>query len=472
MLACQLTLFAQQVPNPLMAAKKKLDINHPSYNPVQAFAEFTALAGRGNAIAMNALGMLYMQGLGVAQDDQQAISWFEKAALAGYPKAWYNWGTMYKNGDGTAQDFAKALEIFKRGAEKGSSNSMYAAGFMLYKGLGCQQDYTTAVKLFKQGAVKKSLGAMYMMGLCYRNGYGTAVNTDSARYWLSKSYTGGYQQAKTELLSTDAENLETAIPVASIGNKSRKQSSVQSAASIGKAKQTFVRVRQQIPQENISGTYKGYIIRYDWSGQHIISKSELKLNLNHTKGMLSGKWTEADTLDIPIQAMFTDSSLVFNATQYQRTDHYSPNNPLLYQFKDAHLQLIKSANSVFIAGDLTLWSISKREPEPPVYISLVRQQQNTTLEALPTNTHTLQEANLVVYPNPFESTITVNFFSHETVSANIQLADMNGKVLYHKKLQLQQGQQSHVINTSVVPGAYILKLSWPGFEKTTVVIKK
>ena len=44
----------------------------------QAFRLFQQFADRGDAMAQNNLGMLYAEGLGVAQDYQQAKAWWQK----------------------------------------------------------------------------------------------------------------------------------------------------------------------------------------------------------------------------------------------------------------------------------------------------------------------------------------------------------------------------------------------------------
>ena len=44
-------------------------------------------AERGNASAQYSLGLFYFEGLGVAQDYQEAVRWYLKAAEQGYAEA-------------------------------------------------------------------------------------------------------------------------------------------------------------------------------------------------------------------------------------------------------------------------------------------------------------------------------------------------------------------------------------------------
>ncbi len=77
-------------------------------NYKQAFRLFQQFADRGDAVAQNNLGMLYAEGLGVAQDYQQAKAWWQKAANQGHAGAQYNLGVMYYEGKGMEKNYQKA----------------------------------------------------------------------------------------------------------------------------------------------------------------------------------------------------------------------------------------------------------------------------------------------------------------------------------------------------------------------------
>ena len=49
-------------------------------NPVEALKWYLVSAKRGYAPAQYTLGMMYDEGLGVAQDDEQALKWHRRAA--------------------------------------------------------------------------------------------------------------------------------------------------------------------------------------------------------------------------------------------------------------------------------------------------------------------------------------------------------------------------------------------------------
>lgn len=73
-----------------------------------AFAEFMALAERGQAKAQFNLGFMHEKGLGAPADDGEAMKWYRKAAEQGHADAQNNLGVMYETGKGVPQDYVEA----------------------------------------------------------------------------------------------------------------------------------------------------------------------------------------------------------------------------------------------------------------------------------------------------------------------------------------------------------------------------
>lgn len=81
---------------------------HGEGNFAQAARHFTRGVRSGDADAMNNLGMLLLQGQGVAMDRERAMSLFRQAAEKGHVVAARNIGYMYQQGMGVRQDLARA----------------------------------------------------------------------------------------------------------------------------------------------------------------------------------------------------------------------------------------------------------------------------------------------------------------------------------------------------------------------------
>jgi len=82
----------------------------------KALREFRLLAERGDAAGQNMLGIMYVHGQGVPQDDKQAVDWFRKAAAQGNAAAKSSLGVMYYKGRGVPQDYVLAYALWNVGA--------------------------------------------------------------------------------------------------------------------------------------------------------------------------------------------------------------------------------------------------------------------------------------------------------------------------------------------------------------------
>ena len=65
-------------------------------------------ADQGDAGAQWNLGLSYATGLGIPQDDAEAVRWYRLAADQGNATAQYNLGLMYASGQGVPQDDVEA----------------------------------------------------------------------------------------------------------------------------------------------------------------------------------------------------------------------------------------------------------------------------------------------------------------------------------------------------------------------------
>lgn len=77
------------------------------------------MAEKGDAPSQFNLGLLYVDGLGVPQDYNQAVSWFERSAQQDYAKAQLNLGAMYGGGRGVKRDYVQAYKWLNICAAKG-----------------------------------------------------------------------------------------------------------------------------------------------------------------------------------------------------------------------------------------------------------------------------------------------------------------------------------------------------------------
>jgi TPR repeat protein len=85
---------------------------------IKARELYEKAAAKDHSLAMHNLGMLYLQGRGVAEDYTKAREWFEKAAAKGDVRAMGTLGALYESA-GVLQDSIKAREWYEKAAAKG-----------------------------------------------------------------------------------------------------------------------------------------------------------------------------------------------------------------------------------------------------------------------------------------------------------------------------------------------------------------
>ena len=95
---------------------------------------------QGHVRAQAQLGSMYANGMGVSQDDSQAVFWYRKAAEQGDAKAQALLGRMYNSGEGVPQDYSHAVFWYRNAAEQGYALGQALLGSMYISGRGVSKD--------------------------------------------------------------------------------------------------------------------------------------------------------------------------------------------------------------------------------------------------------------------------------------------------------------------------------------------
>ena len=122
-------------------------------NYKQAFPKLKAAAEKGHKKAQYRVGLCYDKGRGVAEDDAQAVAWYQKSAAQDYAKAQYQLGKCYKNGEGIAKDEKKAADLFMKAARQENADGMYQLAKCYLTGTGVAKDEAKA-RSWERKAVK------------------------------------------------------------------------------------------------------------------------------------------------------------------------------------------------------------------------------------------------------------------------------------------------------------------------------
>lgn len=139
-----------------------------------------------NAACTN-LARLYLDGaVGLEKDLEKALTYYLRAADAGFPSAYRGLGNLYYYGEAAEQDEEKAFAYFSKEADCGWS---YDLGFLYWEGFGTEQDYARAAELFEKD-VESGLNAEYslfMLAHMKANGMGMEKDAETAAEYARKA---------------------------------------------------------------------------------------------------------------------------------------------------------------------------------------------------------------------------------------------------------------------------------------------
>lgn len=110
--------------------------------------------GDGFGSSPSKLGVRYLLGRGVPQNDQKAFYYFNQAAEAGDPLAQNEVAYLYAAGKGTPRNYPKALFWYEKAANHGLASAAYNLGLMYLHGLGTPANKAKATEWFKVSAAK------------------------------------------------------------------------------------------------------------------------------------------------------------------------------------------------------------------------------------------------------------------------------------------------------------------------------
>jgi len=165
----------------------------------QAFQWMSKCANQGNLPGQNILGYMFSMGVGVEQNQVKAMEWIRQSAEQGFKGAQCNMGWGYENGKGVEQSYAKALEWYTKSAKQGYRDAQNALGFLYESGRGVTRNYTKAYEWYLKSAEQGFVVAQANLGGLYERGQGVEQNYSKARRWYLKAVDQGNVTAQNNV---------------------------------------------------------------------------------------------------------------------------------------------------------------------------------------------------------------------------------------------------------------------------------
>lgn len=142
-------------------------------------------AKRGDSSAQNTIGVCYSKGNGVAQDYEEAVRWFRKAAENGNTLAQFNLGLSYDKGEGVDKDMSQAVYWYKKSAKSGNARAQFNLSCCYFQGEGVTKNISKGIELLKKSAEQGYVDAQYALGSCYEDGNGVKKDLNQSAYWYN-----------------------------------------------------------------------------------------------------------------------------------------------------------------------------------------------------------------------------------------------------------------------------------------------
>lgn len=220
-------------------------VDGTAQNFTSAIGWYRAADAYGFTKAASAIGYLYLNGCGVDEDVNQAISYFDRAISLYDTEGYVGMGRAalkVLDSDETAAD--RAFSNFTAAADKGDLDGKYFLGYVYEKGIGCEVDFEKALSLynevivasteetedqyaiceaytrigllalsgnvetlkkkdavtyFEAAANKDYSPAKYYLGVLYEKGLGVSKSYDTALTWLEMAAQHDYAPALNEI---------------------------------------------------------------------------------------------------------------------------------------------------------------------------------------------------------------------------------------------------------------------------------
>jgi TPR repeat protein len=151
---------------------------------VEAVKWFRLAAAQGDATAQKNLGWMYFYGAGVPENAVEAVSWFRLSAVSGNRDGEFALAVMYDEGAGIGEDDAQAINWYTLAAKQGQIGAQLQLGVMYAAGEGVVEDDVVAVKWYRAAAMQGVPAAQLMLGRMYRDGEGVPKDLVTAYAWL------------------------------------------------------------------------------------------------------------------------------------------------------------------------------------------------------------------------------------------------------------------------------------------------
>ncbi|CAN5142033.1 hypothetical protein BH10CYA1_BH10CYA1_37940 [soil metagenome] len=157
-------------------------------------------ANAGDLHAMTLIAVIYRDVSSLKSDHEMAFKWLQAASSRGYALADLNLGIMFHDGIGVAQNLESAAECYYKAATTGGmAEAQLRLAAMYYDGEGLSRNTKQAVFWWHKAAEQGNAEGQYRLGSCFADGIEAEINYLHAHDWYKKAAEQGHKEAQTSL---------------------------------------------------------------------------------------------------------------------------------------------------------------------------------------------------------------------------------------------------------------------------------
>jgi TPR repeat protein len=185
--------LSQQIQDPENVRNPRTEISVTELSSLRLRAE------ESDVKAQYQLGRLFMYGLGVSQNYQEAARWYERAAERGCADAQFMMGFLYEHGNGVRRDYRRALEYYRAAANQGHFTAANNLATLYIHGLGVPKNIGTALKWYQFSAEHGNAVGQCNLATLYFDGDGVREDYHEAARWFQAAAEQGFPAAENNL---------------------------------------------------------------------------------------------------------------------------------------------------------------------------------------------------------------------------------------------------------------------------------
>ncbi|MFI3290639.1 MAG: hypothetical protein R3Y46_02035 [Opitutales bacterium] len=186
-------------------------------NDAKAFETMQKEAQAGNLEALYMLGIFHVTARGTAKNDTEAFNCFKSAVEQGHARSLPNLLRCYTQGIGTDINLKAAFDITEKVAQSGDENAQISLASCYLNAIGVEKDEPKGFALAQDFAQNGNKQALLLVADCYFYGTGVEKNQEEALKYLEKTAKADLN-ATWATLAKFAKTIDTKLAQSNIFN--------------------------------------------------------------------------------------------------------------------------------------------------------------------------------------------------------------------------------------------------------------